>query len=287
MPSRSPRTQRAYRGDWAEFEAWCAARDEPALPAAPATVAHYVDDVSSRWRVATVRRRVAAIRASHLDAGHASPTVAPAVAAAVTRAEWRHRDDATPTAPIDVDSLRAMSAALPGTIAGARDRALLLVGYGAGLRPGELVALRASDVRTVADGMVVRVARGPVLVPFGSDDHLCSVRAWHAWSRAARVHDDAPAFRSVDRHGRVGTGALGEKAVTRIVRRAAQRAGLDPEQWSGRSLRRGMVLAATAHGASDAGIMAHTGHRSRRLVRRYMTDDTASSARPAARDSRA
>lgn len=287
MPTRSTRTQRAYRGDWAEFAAWCAARDESSLPAAPAAVARYVDDVSSRWRVATVRRRVAAIRATHLDAGHATPTAAPTVAAAVTRAEWHHRDDATPTAPIDVESLRAMSAASPATLAGARDRALLLVGYGAGLRPGELVALRACDVRVVADGMVVSVARGPVLVPFGSDDHLCSVRAWEEWSRAAQLHADEPAFRSVDRHGRVGLGALGEKAVTRIVRRAAQRAGLDPAHWSGRSLRRGMVLAATAHGASDAGIMAHTGHRSRRLVRRYMTDDTASGGGSAVRDSHA
>jgi site-specific recombinase XerD len=269
---RAPRTERAYRSDWTDFEAWCRARRRRACPATVETVAHYVDAVAVDRRASTVRRRVAAVRAFHLDAGLPSPTTAPAVAAAVTRAEWRHRDDVVDTAPIDVESLRAMSAALPDTVAGARDRALLLVAYGAGLRPGELSALEVDDVRVRTDGMTVRIARGRVLVPFGSDDHLCSVQAWMRWRRASGI-DAGPAFRAVDRHGRVGEAALGEKAATRIVRRAAARAGLDGTRWSGRSLRRGMVLAATAHGASDEGIMAHTGHRSRRLVRRYMADD--------------
>jgi hypothetical protein len=56
------------------------------------------------------------------------------------------------------------------------------------------------------------------------------------------------------------------------VRRAAAAAGLDPVRYRGLSLRRGMVTVATAHGVSDARIMEHTGHRSRRLVQRYMND---------------
>jgi hypothetical protein len=66
------------------------------------------------------------------------------------------------------------------------------------------------------------------------------------------------------------------RGVTRIVQRAAERAGLDGVCYSGRSLRRGMVLAATEHGVSERRIMEHTGHRSRRLVRRYMTEDARS-----------
>jgi integrase len=254
------------------------------LPASPDAVAAYVADLAERRRVATVQRRVAAVRARHVDAGLPTPTAAPDVTAAVTQAQWRRRNDVTDTEPIDVDALRAMSAAAPGSIAGARDRALLLVAYGAGLRPGELTALTIDDITLVRTGMTVRVARGAVVVPFGSDEHLCSVRAWKAWKRAASLAR-GPAFRPVDRHGRVLAVPLGDKAVTRIVRRAAARAGFDPARWSGGSLRRGMVLAAATHGASDTGIMAHTGHRSRRLVRRYMTDDTASTTATAARDS--
>ena len=63
---------------------------------------------------------------------------------------------------------------------------------------------------------------------------------------------------------------LSDRAVTTIVQRAATRAGLPrPERFTGRSLRLGMILAAAAVGTPDEGIMAHTGHRSKRLVRDY------------------
>jgi site-specific recombinase XerD len=273
---RAPRTVRAYAADVADFTAWCDARRCGSHPASPSVVAAYVDDLITERRVSTVQRRIAAIRAAHLDRGLPSPTDAAEVSAAVTRAHWRRRDDVTPTEPIDVDELRAMTAAAPPTVAGARDRALLLVGYGAGLRPGELTALAVDDVRLVQAGMSVRAVRGRVVVPFGSDDDLCAVRSWKAWRRIVAAQPEGrgriPAFRAVDRHGNVGSAALGEKAVTRIVRRAASRAGLDWTRWSGSSLRRGMVLAATERGVTDQAIMSQTGHRNRRLVRRYMRE---------------
>jgi integrase len=147
----------------------------------------------------------------------------------------------------------------------------LLLGYGAGLRPGELARLATRDVRRVGAGLQVRIPRGVVVVPFGSAPELCAVEAWIRWRHAAGVAG-GPAFRGVDRHGRLAEPGLGPKAVTRIVRRSAATAGLDPARYRGLSLRRGMVAAATAQGVSDARIMQHTGHRSRRLVRRYMRD---------------
>jgi integrase len=266
---RAPATQRAYRADWDAFSAWCQACGTTALPAAPATVARHLDEVARAHKVATVRRRLAAVRAAHLDAGAPSPTAAAPVRLAVARAEWNQRGREQTTVPLGVEELRAISRALPATLAGRRDRALLLLGYGAGLRPGELARLATGDVHREDDGLRVQVTRGPVVVPFGSAPELCAVKAWTRWRRAARLTSGS-AFRGVDRHGRLGTNALGPKAITRIVRRAAAAAGLDPTRYRGLSLRRGMVGAATAQGVSDARIMRHTGHRSRRLVQRYM-----------------
>jgi integrase len=268
---RAPSTVRAYRADWAAFTDWCTARNLASFPALPATVARYLDDVARSRTVATVRRRLAAVRAEHLDAGVMSPTIAAPVRLAVARAEWRQRGRARSTVPLGVEALRSMSRALPASLAGQRDRALLLLGYGAGLRPGELARLATNDVRRVRGGLRVRIPRGPVVVPFGSAPELCAVDAWIRWRRAAGL-TGGPALRGVDRHGRLADRGLGPKAVTRIVRRSAAAAGLDPAPYQGLSLRRGMVAAATAQGASDDGIMEHTGHRSRRLVRRYMQD---------------
>lgn len=268
---RSPRTSRAYSADWADFQRWCRQRHEASLPARPDTVAAYVDELTRTRRVTTAQRRLAAIRAEHLDAGHSPPTADPVVSAAITRAHWRQRADVSMTTPLHVRELRAMSRALSDSILGARDRALLLVGYGAALRPGELVQLQVGDVTLIPTGLRVRVSRGRVVVPFGSAPELCAVRAWKQWRADAHIHD-GPAFRAVDRHGRIGTVPLGEKAVTRVIRRAAVAAGIPDAQYTGLSLRRGTVQAAAAHGTSDRAIMAQTGHRSRRLVRRYVEE---------------
>jgi integrase len=269
--ARAVSTQRAYAGDWRDFTAWCGAHDHRSLPASPAVVVAYVDQLTVRRRVSTVRRRVAAIRARHVDHGLAPPTGDALVQAAIARSEWRRRNDQQTTRPLGVDELRAVSCAAPDDLAGRRDRALVLLGYGGGLAPGMLAALAVTDVRVVPDGVLLPARGGRVLVPFGSDDLLCAVRAWEDWRHAAQLRA-GPAFRPVDRHGRIGRDGLGVRGVTRVVQRAVARAGLDPTRYSGRSLRRGMVLAATEHGASERRIMAHTGHRSRRLVRRYMAE---------------
>ena len=268
---RAPATDRAYRADWDAFTVWCAARQLTPLPAAATTVAGHLDDVAQDHKVPTIRRRLAAVRAAHLDAGAPSPTGAAPVRLAVARAEWQQRGRTRGTVPLGVEQLRAISHALPATLAGRRDRALLLVGYGAGLAPGELATLATQNLRQVDRGLRVACRRGPVLVPFGSAPELCAVDAWTRWRTAADL-TEGPAFRPVDRHGRLGEHALSARAVTRIVRRAATAAGLDPSRYRGLSLRRGMVTVATARGVSDERIMQHTGHRSRRLVQRYMHD---------------
>jgi site-specific recombinase XerC len=215
-----------------------------------------------------VARRLAAIVAEHRRLGLASPRDDAEVRHALASIEWRHRARRRPTRPLDAESLGRLSLCLPATTSGVRDRALLLVGYGAGLRRTELVALDTDDVVVRDDGLRLRLARGDVVIPAGSRPHVCAVRAWRAWSSVAAL-GDGPAFRAVDRHGNVSATRLSDRAVTIVVRRAAERAGLDASAYSGRSLRLGLVLAAAAVGASDEGIMHQTGHRSRRLVRSY------------------
>lgn len=265
----APNTARAYRADLRDFTTWCAAQHRPALPAAPGDVARYLRERATELAPATVARRLAAIVDAHRRHGHVSPRDDRAVREALASIEWHHRSRRRPTAPLDVESLSRMSLCLPATPAGTRDRALVLVGYGAALRRTEIVELDVGDVGVRRDGSLrIRLRRGTVVVPPGSRPHLCAVRAWSRWRERARLVD-GPGFRPVDRHGNVRPMRLSDRAVTSIVQRAAASAGL-PASYSGRSMRLGMVLATAALGAPEAGIMAQTSHRSRRLVRRYV-----------------
>lgn len=277
----APRTEDAYRSDWANFADWCAGRELAALPADPSTVVSYVDDLASLRRVATLKRRLAAIRTMHLRAGHRSPCDARCVSAAIARASWRQRGDARPTTPITVPQLRAISRTLPDTVAGVRDRAVILIGYGAALRPWELVSLTTAEASVGTKDLCLETGRGILRIPVGSAPELCAVAAFAHWTDSADL-GDGPLFRPVDRRGRVGTAALGVKAVGRIVRRAASAAGLPPHDYTGLSLRRGMMLAAAERGVSCRTIMRQTGHRSARLVREYLEHDVRERGTPGA-----
>ena len=57
-----------------------------------------------------------------------------------------------------------------------------------------------------------------------------------------------------------------------VVKRCAEKAGLDLAKYSGHSLRAGLATSAAAGGASYRAIMKQTGHKSRAMVDRYVRD---------------
>lgn len=233
----------ASRSDWTHFARWCVSRGETVMPASPAVVVEYIEDVAASHEPATVPSRVAAIGDWHRASGLEAPTDDERVRLALTRAEWYRRRAPTHTVPLDADELATILDATPLSLIGLRDRALLLIGYVAALRPSDLVALDVSDVTIVDDGLAVNLMRGRIVIPYGVDSDFCPVLAWEDWQAAAGL-TAGPAFRSVDRDGRLGLTRLGEKAITRIVQRAAERAGLDESRYSAISLRLGTLTSA-------------------------------------------
>ena len=63
---------------------------------------------------------------------------------------------------------------------------------------------------------------------------------------------------------------LSDKAVARLVKQAALDAGLDPERYSGHSLRAGLATAAGDQGAGLAELMRQTRHKSTEVALGYL-----------------
>lgn len=106
-------------------------------------------------------------------------------------------------------------------------------------------------------------------IRFGNNPATCPVRALRAWLEQAGI-DSGPLFRSVSRHGTIGSRRLSGKSVSLIVKRSAELAGYDPKEFSGHSLRAGLATSAARAGKTERAIMATTGHRSEKMVRRYI-----------------
>jgi integrase len=97
------------------------------------------------------------------------------------------------------------------------------------------------------------------------------VRSLQLWMEQAAIIN-GPLFRSINRHGRLQSAALSGGDVARVVKKLAERAGLDAAKYAGHSLRASHATSAAIAGASERSIMNQTGHRSVQMVRRYIRE---------------
>jgi site-specific recombinase XerD len=305
-------TTRAYLADWGDFARWCAVRGDHPLPATPPTVASYLTQLAASRTNATVQRRHAAIAKVHELARFTSPTRSAAVRQAMRQLRaLPERQHVPHVAAADTAVLRQLLATLdppadepPESTARkhrprARDRALLLIGFTAGLHRSELVGLDVVDILHTPSGLEILLSRpasappqrpGRLQVGSGTDPATCPVRAWQAWQQATGL-TDGPAFRPVDRWGKLraprsdqsgATAArLSDRAVALIVKRCAAHANLDPAAFSGHSLRAGFLVEATQETPQEP-IIAQVGLPSA-LPSRYLRRGDPWAHNPAAR----
>jgi integrase len=275
--AHAPSTLRAYASCWCDWTLWAEAHAVPALPANPVDVGAYLAYKARGVSPASLRLRLAAIAAAHRAAGLADTSKDPTVKAVLRGIQRTRRVEARRKTPLVVAAMRAVLAGLADDARGERDRALLLIGWGAALRRSELVALDWRDVEVADEGLVVHIRRSKidqlgrgqaVGIPHHENAAYDAVRAYLAWQ--SRVGPETLAvFRPVTRTGWVLERRLQPREVARIVKRVADRAGLVGD-YSGHSLRAGFATAAAAAGASERSIMAQTRHQSLTVMRSYI-----------------
>lgn len=284
---RADKTVRGYQSDWAAFSHWSAAHALCALPAAPSTVAMYLSDSSSRLAVATLSRRLTSITAMHKDAGFLeSPARHPLVLATFKGIRRVIGSAQDAKMPLLTDDLARIVAACPDTLAGLRDKALLLTSFAAALRRSESAALRCEDIVASTagmygtSGMVLTIRKSKtdqeskgrqVGIARGAHRETCPIRAIEVWQQASGVRTGC-LFRAVDFAGRVSPEGLHPDSIAYIIKRCAARAGYsleDLKKIAGHSLRAGHVSQSTLDEIPDQIVQSRTGHKSAKMLNVY------------------
>lgn len=267
----SDNTVRSYASDWRDFTAFCERHGLVALPATPQTIAVYITTLADSVKPATIERRFAAIGHKHRNAGVDDPCLHARVRT-ILRGIFRRRGaPAQAKAPITDTELYPMLRAVEyrpakegaphnewerTALKTARDRAVLLLGFAGAFRRSELVALDIEDLAPHTGGLLVTVRGSKTdqkhegltkAIPRADVSALDPVGAVEAWCERANIASGA-LFRSFDRAGRLTDRRLGAGEVARILKGAAQRAGLDPVRFAGHSLRSGFLTAGGRHG---------------------------------------
>lgn len=279
MASLAPNTREMYSYAWRAFASWCEIAGATPLPATPATVRNFATwCLDKGYRMGTVKVRLRGIAYQHGVNGFASP-LDRSVREHMANARRHYRHAPAGKRAVTCQMLRKMLSRLPETPTGIRNRAMILVTFAAGWRRGEVTALQFSDLRFVPSGMELwlrssktdQVGEGR-LVGIQPGDHAatCPILALRCWL-AIRGEWDGPLFPAID-HGEVTRRQLhwrGQRLCF-VVKRLVEQIGEDPRRYGAHSLRAGMVTESAKNGASEAAIMARTGHRSSRTLQIYI-----------------
>jgi integrase len=279
--ARAPSTRYVYALQWRAWQRWCATRDLDPLPADPAGVAAYLADrTASGLTVASVDLTCSAIRDAHLAAGLANPTDHPIVRR--VRDGLRRTYGTAPqrqARALSVTELGQILARIDRTTpTGARDAAILLLGYAGALRRSDLAALDLADIKSRSAGLLVTIRRsktdqdrrGQVIgIAHGQHRATDPVAALDAWL-GFRGRDHGPVFTRVYRT-RVHETGLAAHTIGTIIRDRAAASGLSADRITSHSLRAGHATAAALAGVPLDRIAAQTRHRSLNvLLDRYI-----------------
>ena len=246
---RAARTVDAYRRDLAAFSEWLGA---PVGRASIEELETYLAELrAAGLSPATIARRVAALRS---DFRHqtllGTRTDNPAAELELPR---RHRRLPRTLSPAEAE--RLIDAAAGTTPRSLRDRALVELLYGAGLRVGEAVALTRTDVDL--DTRIVRaLGKGNKerIVPVGRP----AVEALRRYLSRGRPFLDARHRPELFLNARGG--ALTRAGAFLILRRLAAKAGLEPERIHPHLLRHSFATHLLEGGADLRSVQEMLGH---------------------------
>jgi site-specific recombinase XerC len=212
----SPHTRRSYSQALEEFLIWFV--DLPGREFNKATVQKYRCDLETKGLAASsINVRLAAIRRLALEACDNS-LLAPGLAAGISRAKGPKRNGVRLGNWLTAEqAVQLMTAPDPSRLKGIRDRAILALLLGSGLRRSELANLDVEQFQQRQD-------RWLIVDLIGKQGRIRSVPI-PPWAHAAVTHWQAAAginegalFRAVSRHGRVQASRISPQAVFHCVR---------------------------------------------------------------------
>lgn len=298
MNAMAQNTQRTYRSAWNSWVEWCKLHDfNPICGNTTALGLYATESVQRGLTVATLLVHVAAIRQAHhladVPLDIKSPHFSRVMQGIKRTYGTRPQRQVTPAIP---DVLRKLLGALdaedknPNILA--RDKCMVMLGFGAALRRSELVSLTIGDVTVIPNkGLQVLIrqsktdqeGRGQYVAIHANsaDPTFCPLVAFQDWLRIRKTgwdwtgpdHHKLPLFCGLGKgssQDRLNCKFMNPEVVVRLMKHLALLAGLDPDMFSGHSLRRGLLTAAGDMQLPLNDVMRQSRHKSVDTALRYM-----------------
>jgi integrase len=281
--ARSENTRLTYQAAWKLFSQWCEQHSLAPMPASPQTIVLYFSWLHGQHRalntLSVYRAAIArAHRMANVDPLPTDHAVVREVWQGIRRRTARLGPLPRPRQELALPALKQLLLGIPDGLRGTRDRAMLSIGFFAALRPSELAALRAENVREREEGLelLIPVSKGDqegegqlVGCSRQTEAAICPVLLLRAWVAGSGVKT-GPLFRPLSPAGQVLERELARPAVADLVKRHARRVGLDESLLAGHSLRSGLATTASRSGKRIEAIQHQLRHKSLAVVHKYI-----------------
>ena len=266
--SKANNTLRAYQSDFRDFSAFCTKNGFSSMPSQPKIIALYITHLSKSSKFSTLKRRIASISVLHKLKGHYLDTKHPIIMENLHGIKRTLGSRQKAKKPLLINDLKLIIKVIDQKKI--RDKALILVGFSGGFRRSELVNIHYDDIEFVTEGVKILIKRSKTdqsgegsvkAIPYFDNQEFCPVVALKNYvSKKFSNTNEGKIF------------DISDKSVALIIKRYAEKAGLDPSKYAGHSLRSGFATTAAEFGAEERNIMAMTGHKTTQMVRRYIQE---------------
>ena len=271
--SKSANTIRAYKSDFNHFIDFCKKNNFKSLPADPKIVSFYITDLSSTSKVSTLKRRLASISVIHKLRGHYIDIKHPLIIENLMGIQRNKGVFQKSKNPILINELKEIINIIDKSqkdeVKKARDKALILIGFSGGFRRSELVSIEFEDLEFTKEGLKIFIKRSKTdqsgegmikAIPYFKDKNFCPVISLKKWIEINKKKQNTLVFN------------ISDKMVSILIKKYLLKAGFDPKNYSGHSLRSGFATVAAESGAEERNIMLMTGHKSTQMIRRYIKE---------------
>ena len=266
--SKANNTLKAYQSDFRDFTAFCVKNGFSSMPTQPKILALYITHLSKSYKFSTLKRRIASISVIHKLKGHYLDVKHPIIMENLHGIKRTLGSRQKAKKPILINDLKLIINVIDEEKT--RDKALILIGFAGGFRRSELVNIDYDDIEFVPEGVKILIKRSKTdqsgegtikAIPYFDNQEFCPVLALKKYiNEKFKDKNNLKIF------------GISDKSVALIIKKYAEKAGLDASRYAGHSLRSGFATTAAEFGAEERNIMAMTGHKTTQMVRRYIQE---------------
>jgi site-specific recombinase XerD len=282
--SKANNTLRAYKSDFKDFGGFCAKHGFDSLPTEPKIVALYLTNLSKTSKISTLRRRLVSISMVHKLKGHYLDTKHPIIIENLMGIKRLMGSFQKGKKPLLINHLKLIVDVINqqkiDEIKKARDKSIILIGFGGGFRRTELISIDHEDLEFVSEGLKITLRRsktdqfGEGMIkglPYFTNENYCPVINLKKWLELSNIKS-GPIFRRFNKGSSLTSNRLTDQTVVLLIKSYLNLAGIENSNYSGHSLRSGFATVAAESGADERSIMAMTGHKTTQMVRRYIKE---------------